>query len=53
VVANVVDQLLGDTAKNLARAAAGGAPVASTPIGGISLLYRTLLEIVRRLFSSP
>ena len=53
VVANVVDQLLGDAARNLAHAALGGTPIASTPIGGIRLLFRMLLGTVRGLLSSP
>jgi len=51
VVANVVDWLLGEVAKNLAQAAAGGTVTASAPIGGIRFLFGTLLGIVQRLFS--
>ena len=51
VVANVVDRLLGDFAKNLAQAATGGTVTASAPIGGIRLLFGTLFEIVHRIFS--
>jgi carbon-monoxide dehydrogenase small subunit len=51
VVANVVDRLLGDFAKNLAQAAAGGTVTASAPIGGIRLLFGTLFGIVHRIFS--
>jgi carbon-monoxide dehydrogenase small subunit len=51
VVANVVDLLLADVAENLAQAAVGGTVMPSAPIGGIRLLFETLLGLVRRLFS--
>jgi carbon-monoxide dehydrogenase small subunit len=50
VVAHVVDRLLGDFSKNLARASEGGTVIASAPIGGVSLALGTLLAMLRRLF---
>jgi carbon-monoxide dehydrogenase small subunit len=51
VVADVVDRLLGDVAKNLARVAAGGT-VDAAPIGGFRLMLAAVVGKVRRIFSS-
>jgi carbon-monoxide dehydrogenase small subunit len=50
VVTHVVDRLLGDVAKNLAQASAGGRVSASAPIGGIGLMFGTLVAMLRQLF---
>ena len=50
IVANVVDRLLGDVAKNLAQASEGGTVTASAPIGGIGFVFGTLVAMVRQLF---
>ena len=49
-VSHVVDRLLGDFAKNLARASEGRPVTASVPIGGVGLAVGTLLAMLRRLF---
>jgi aerobic carbon-monoxide dehydrogenase small subunit len=51
VVADVVDRLLGDVAKNLARVAAGGT-VDAAPIGGFRLMLAAVVGMARRMFSS-
>jgi aerobic carbon-monoxide dehydrogenase small subunit len=51
VVADVVDRLLGDVAKNLARVAAGGI-VDAAPIGGFRLMLAAVVGMARRMFSS-
>jgi carbon-monoxide dehydrogenase small subunit len=52
VVASVVDQLLTDVAKNLAEISSGGPLPASAPIGGMRLVFGSLLAMIRRLYSS-